>query len=148
MAGGKVSVMKQRNLVLILARDLADKLASAVFVVDEEGTLAYFNEAAGEILGKSFAEVGSMPMDEWAKAFRPQHVDGRELPPEELPLALALREQRPSHRQMKIEGMDGELRDISVTALPLFARSQDFVGACAIFWEESPATASQGGTQG
>jgi PAS domain S-box-containing protein len=140
--------MKQRNLVLILARDLADKLASAVFVVDEEGTLAYFNEAAGEILGKSFAELGSMPMDEWVNAFRPRDLDGRELPPEEVPIVIALRERRPVHRQVQIESMDGELRGISATALPLFARSQDFVGACAIFWEESPAASTDQGAQG
>ena len=140
--------MKQRNLVLILARDLADKLASAVFVVDEFGTLAFFNEAAGEILGKSFAEVGSLPLDEWVNAFRPKAADGKELPSNELPIVIALSERRPAHREMRIEGMDGELRDISVTALPLFARSQDLVGACAIFWEESPATATLGGAQG
>ena len=138
--------MKQRNLVLILARDLADKLASAVFVVDEDGALAYFNEAAGEILGKSFAEVGSMPLDEWVEAFRPKDRDGRDLPPKELPIVIALDERKPAHRDLRIEGMDGELRDISVTALPLFARSQDFVGACAIFWEESAnAATSRGG---
>lgn len=140
--------MKQRNLVLILARDLADKLASAVFVVDEEGELVYYNEAAGEILGKSFAELGSLPMDEWVNAFRPRDTDGRELPREEVPIVIALRERRPVHRQVQIESMDGEVRDISATALPLFARRQDFVGACAIFWEESAATRGQQGTQG
>lgn len=139
--------MKQRNLVLILARDLADKLASAVFVVDEEGTLAYFNEAAGEILGKSFAELGTMPMDEWVNTFRPKDRDGRELRPEEVPIVIALRERRPVHRQLQIEGMDGEWRDISATALPLFARSQDFVGACAIFWEEPPGRSPEDGSQ-
>lgn len=136
--------MKQRNLVLILARDLADKLASAVFVVDEDGTLAYFNEAAGEILGKSFAEIGTLPMDEWVKTFRPKDPTGRELPPEEIPVVIALRERRPVHRQVQVEGMDGQLREVAATALPLFARSQDLVGACAIFWEESAAASAEG----
>ncbi len=133
--------MKQRNLVLILARDLADKLASAVFVIDEDGALAYFNEAAGEILGRSFAEVGSMPMDQWVDAFRPKQATGEELPVEEIPIVMALRERKPVHRQLQIESLDGGRRNLSVTALPLFARSQDFVGACAIFWEESTAPA-------
>ena len=52
--------MRQRSLVLILARDLADKLASAAFVVDEEGRLVYFNERASQILGESFGEAGEM----------------------------------------------------------------------------------------
>ena len=141
-------MMKQRNLVLILTRDLADKLASAVFVVDEDGALAYFNEAAGEILGKSFAEVGTMSMDEWATAFWPKDPEGRDLPPEEVPLAVALREHRPSHREMHIEGMDGKVRGISVTALPLFARRDEFVGACAIFWEDSGVGGTAQGAQG
>ena len=135
--------MKQKNLVLILARDLADKLASAVFVTDEEGTLVYFNEAAGEILGKGFAEVGPMPIEEWARAFKPQEQQGRVLSAEELPLSVALREHKPSHSEMRIEGMDGEVRDIAVTAFPLFARSKDFVGACAVFWEHSATESPQ-----
>ena len=28
---------------------------------------------------------------------------------------------------------------IAVTAFPLFARANDFVGAVAIFWEENPS---------
>ena len=148
MTEGKVTVMKQRNLVLILARDLADKLASAVFVVDEDGTLVYFNEAAAEILGKSFAELGSLPRDEWVNTFRPKGRDGRELAPEDLPILIALTERRPAHREMQIEGMDGDLREISVTALPLFARTEDLVGACAIFWEESSVRSTEDGAHG
>jgi PAS domain-containing protein len=126
---------KQKSLVLILARDLADKLASAVFVVDHEGRLVYFNESAGEILGESFADAGEMPMSEWSRAFAPVDIDGRPLGPNELPLVVALQEQRPSHRTFRIEGMDGELRDVEVTALPLFARGNELAGAAAVFWE-------------
>jgi PAS domain S-box-containing protein len=127
--------MQQRNLVLILARDLADKLASAVFVVDDEGTLVYFNEAAAEILGKTFGEVGMLREEEWSKAFVPMEFDGRELDPEQLPLVVARQQRRPSHRAFMIRNMEGEERAIAVTALPLFARKDEFVGAAAIFWE-------------
>ncbi len=127
--------MQQRNLVLILARDLADKLASAVFVVDEEGTLVYFNEAAAEILGKTFGEVGMLREEEWSKAFLPMEFDGRELNADQLPLVVARRERRPSHRAFRIKNMEGQERAIAVTALPLFARKDEFVGAAGIFWE-------------
>jgi PAS domain S-box-containing protein len=127
--------MQQRNLVLILARDLADKLASAVFVVDDEGTLVYFNEAAAEILGKTFGEVGMLSEAEWSKAFVPMELDGRELDPEQLPLVVARQQRRPSHRAFMIRNMEGEERAIAVTALPLFARKDEFVGAAAVFWE-------------
>lgn len=42
----------QRNLVMILARDLTSRLATPAFVVDADGTLAYFNEAAEPVLGR------------------------------------------------------------------------------------------------
>jgi PAS domain S-box-containing protein len=137
--------VQQRNLVLILARDLADKLASAVFVVDEEGTLVYFNEAAAEILGRTFGEVGMLREQEWSQAFVPMEFDGRELTPDQLPLVVARRERRPSHRAFRIRNMEGEERSIAVTALPLFARKDEFVGAAGIFWEEH---ASESGREG
>ena len=50
-----------RSLVLILAKDLASRLATPVFVVDHEGSLLYFNEAAEPVLGVPYAETGEMP---------------------------------------------------------------------------------------
>jgi PAS domain-containing protein len=136
--------MQQRSLVLILARDLADKLASAMFVVDKEGTLVFFNERAEQILGRSFSDMGPMRLEEWAAAFAPVGLDGRKLSPDELALVVALREGRPSHHQLKVRGLDDEVRHIAVTALPLFARTDEFAGAAAFFWEVLPEEA-QGG---
>jgi PAS domain S-box-containing protein len=132
----------QMSLVLILARDLADKLASAVFVVDHEGSLVYFNESAEEILGQSFADVGQMRMEKWATAFDAMDADGRRLSPDELPLVTAIRDFKPSHRTFRIKGMDGALRDIAVTAMPLFAQPEEIVGAMALFWEHAPGSSA------
>lgn len=126
---------RQRNLVLILARDLADKLASAAFIVDQEGTLIYFNERCGEILGMPYAEAGTMPMDRWSRNFDPTDLDGHPLAPEELPLVRALTHKKPAHRTLRIRGADGKTRDIAITALPLFAHADECVGAVALFWE-------------
>ena len=46
----------QRNLVLILARDFASRLATAVFLVDPDDNLIYYNEAAEQMLGIPFVE--------------------------------------------------------------------------------------------
>jgi PAS domain-containing protein len=127
--------VQQQNLVVILARELADKLATAMFVVDHEGRLAYFNERAAEILGTTFASTGHMALEEWGSAFRPTHQDGRALEPDELPLVVALRDRRPDHRSFRITAADGTERHIAATAFPLFARADEFVGAAAIFWE-------------
>jgi len=133
----------QQNLVLILARELADKLASAMFLVDAEGRLVYFNERAADLLGEAFSSAGRMPLEDWSRAFKPLTPDGQPLQPGELPLVIAVAERVPAHRTLRIEGMDGTLRDLAVTAFPLFAHADEFVGAAAIFWEQPP---SQGGS--
>jgi PAS domain-containing protein len=128
--------MQPRNLVLILTSDLADKLATAMFVVDHEGTLLYFNERAADSLGRTFGDTGRLPADEWATMFDARHPDGRPMAPAELPLVRAITERQPSHLRFRITGTDGQERDIAVTAFPLFSHPDEFVGAAAIFWEE------------
>jgi len=130
----------QKNLVLILARDLADKLASAAFIVDDEGTLVYFNERCSEILDMTFAEAGPMPLEAWSKGFFPKDLEDRPLPPEDTPLVAALRHQKPHHMTLRIQSAAGKPRDIAVTALPLFAHADEFVGAMALFWEHEQAS--------
>jgi PAS domain-containing protein len=127
--------MPQKDLVLILTRDLADKLASAAFVVDGEGTLVYFNERCGEILGRTFAELGEMKMDEWSTKFSPTTMEGQPMQTEDLALVRAIIDHVPAHEKIRITGADGSSRAIAVTALPLFARRDEYVGAMAVFWE-------------
>jgi len=130
----------EHNLVLILARGLASSIATPMFLVDPEGTLVYFNEPAEGILGQSYAEAGELSSDEWGTMFYPEDPEtGEKIPREVLPLMIALAERRPAHRSMVITAQDGVRRGIALTAFPLFARTDEFVGAVAIFWEESGA---------
>ena len=46
------------SLPLILARELASNLATPMFLLNQDGMLVYFNDAAEQIIGKPFAEVG------------------------------------------------------------------------------------------
>lgn len=130
-----MSTSPHRNLVLILARDFASRLATAVFLVDTEGNLIYFNEAAERVLGQPYVEGRGMSAQGWSTAFRPVDEDGNPLPLEGMPLGRALVERVPSHRALRIVGADGVTRSIAVTAFPLFAHADEFVGAIAIFWE-------------
>jgi PAS domain-containing protein len=127
------------HLVLIMARDFASRLATAVFLVDPDGTLIYYNEGAERILGQPFVEGRPMPAQEWSTAFSPVDDDGAPLPLDELPLGIALRDRQPAHRDLRIVGGDGILREIEVTAIPLFAHADEFVGAVAVFWERAGA---------
>jgi PAS domain-containing protein len=122
-----------KPLELIEARSLISRLTTASFLVDSEGTLLYFNEPAAELLGISFEEAGAMKAGTWASSFDPRGPDGRELPADDLPLAIALNEGRPHFARMSITAADGGTHDIEVTALPIVAGSVQH-GALAIFW--------------
>ena len=138
--------MQQKDIVLILARDLAEHLSSAVFLVDHEGTLVYFNEGAAAILGKTFADAGEMRIEEWSSGFSPVDFNGQPIEPRRLPLVIALEEREPAHLAFRIKGADGMVRAIAVTAIPLFARQEDFVGAAAVFWEDTSGGHAGGGS--
>ena len=108
---------KQKNLVLILAREFASTLATPVFVADADGNLVFYNEPAEIVLGQPFAEAGEMSAEHWADIFR--------------------LERREAHAEFRLTGLDGVRRDISATALPLFARDDQLVGVVALFWEHA-----------
>lgn len=132
-----MSPLGQRSLVLILARDLATSLATPVFIVDEIGELVFYNEAAGRVLGRPFVEGESLPAEVWGRAWGQTDEEGNPLGPEEIPLWTAFTEQRPAHRHMIITGGDEVRRRLSITAFPLYARADEFVGALAVFWDTS-----------
>ena len=67
----------QRHLVLILARNFASRLATAVFLVDAEGRVIFFNEAAEELLATKFLEGHGMSAEEYTGLFRPTARGGR-----------------------------------------------------------------------
>lgn len=125
----------QRELEIILTRQLASYLATPAFIVDPEGTLLFYNDPAEALLGHRFDETGEMPALEWSTLFAPTDVDGVPLPPDELPLLIALRTRHPAHREFWITGLDGARRRLVVTALPLVGQAGRFLGAMALFWE-------------
>lgn len=129
----------QRNLILILARDFASRLATAVFLVDEEGTVIYFNEAAEGLLGTRFMEGRAMTAPDWSTRYQPCDVQGRPVSLEEMPLGVAIQRREPAHGALRIRGADGVTHRIEVTAFPLLAHTDECVGALAVFWESAEA---------
>jgi len=125
---------KPKDLVLILAREFASKLAFAVFIADAEGDLVYYNEPAERLLGRTFAEAGEIRAAEWASLFKTEELDGAPLPLERNPAGIALLERRPAHHDFAITALDGIRRTISVTAFPLLSSATTLVGVVAIFW--------------
>ena len=131
-----MTTRRYKHLALILARELASNLATPTMIADEEGVLVFYNEAAEGVVGRPFAEVGEMPVDEWTASFKPRSLNSEPLPAERRPARVALDERRPSHERFLITSADGVDRELAVTALPLFAHADEFVGVMVIFWRE------------
>jgi PAS domain-containing protein len=132
-----VAAVRHKHLVLILAREFASNLATPTLITDETGRLVFYNEAAEGVLGRSFSEVGEIPIDEWTAQFSPRSVEtGEPLPLERRPTGIALQERRAAHERMLITSVDGVEREDAVTAFPLFAHTDELVGTVTIFWRE------------
>jgi PAS domain S-box-containing protein len=131
-----VADQQAKHLVLILAREFASNLATPMLIIDAEGRLVFFNEAAERVVGGSFAEVGEMPLEEFAVSMAPRTENAEPFPPERRPTRVALDLRRAAHEEMWITGHDGVDRYVAVSAFPLFAHADEFIGVVAIFWLE------------
>jgi PAS domain-containing protein len=125
-----------RHIALILAKDLAANLATAMLIVDADGNLVFFNEPAERILGRPYAEA-QMSSEELARTFKPVDESGERILLDELPLAQAFRSGVPSQGHLRIEAVDGNTHDLEVVAVPLFAQADRLVGGLAVFWERA-----------
>ena len=97
----------QKPLELILARNLLTSISTPAFLVDAEGVLLFYNEAAGALLGIPFEEAGRMGPEEWGSRFGPFTSNAQPIPLEQLPLTIALREGRPAHSAFRIHSAPG-----------------------------------------
>jgi PAS domain-containing protein len=129
-----VAAVRQKHLVLILAREFASNLATPTLITDERGLVVYYNEAADGVFGRSFAEAGETPLEDWSTQYAPRSIETDEaLPLEQRPTGIAL-QQRAAHQRLRITSLDGAAREVEVTAFPLFAHADELVGTVTIFW--------------
>jgi PAS domain-containing protein len=126
---------RQPDLVLIVARSFATKLATPTLIADARGDLVYFNDAATEVIGRSYLDVGELPASRWQELFEPRTFDEEPLTVEQTPAGIALLERRPAHGSFAMHGLDGHEREITVTAFPLLSHPDEVVGVMAVFWE-------------
>lgn len=126
---------KHQPLLLILARNLVTNLAIPALLIDDDGRLAFFNEAAAMILGQRFEDVGRLRRDEWATRFGPFDKEGQPVATDSLPLAVALREGRPIQGRFRIRAHGERMIDIEATAVPMI-EPDHFEGAVVVFWPD------------
>jgi hypothetical protein len=124
-----------RTIPLILARELSANLATPMFLIDAQGMLAYYNEAAELMLGKTYAEVGAITANEFGTMLELADLDGTPIRRRDSPAGVAFIEREPSHRTLMATTLDGAREKFECTAYPLFGRGEEMHGVLTLFWK-------------
>jgi PAS domain-containing protein len=124
-----------KSLPLILARELAANLATPMFLTDERGMLVYWNDAAALLLCKPFAELGEVPVGDFAAALDLATPEGKAIRRRDSPGGVAFFQRRPSHQILLATMYDGTRRLVEATAYPLFGANGEMHGVINVFWE-------------
>jgi PAS domain-containing protein len=118
-------------LALILARNLVGSVTVPGFVTNADGDVIFYNDAAGELLGRRFEETGRLTREEWAE-IGPVDEQGNPLNTD-APLTKAIKQNRPSHERFRICTDERRIVMVETSALPLTA-ADGFHGAIVVFW--------------
>jgi PAS domain-containing protein len=124
-----------KAIQIILARQLASCVAMPILLVDDEGTLIFYNEPAEAILNQRFEETGEIPADEWNRLVTVADENRNPVVPEDRPMAVARLKRRPSSRRLWTRSGNSEWRHLQVTAFPLVGEHGRLLGVMSIFWE-------------
>jgi PAS domain-containing protein len=124
-----------KPLPLILARELASNLATPMFLIDARGVLVFYNDAAAQLIGKAFAELGEVPAEEFGAVLQLKTPEGEPLRRRDSPAGVSFFERRPAHRTVAATGYDGVPRLVHATAYPLFGSTGEMHGVVSVFWQ-------------
>jgi PAS domain-containing protein len=105
---------------MILARNFIAAIMTPAFIVDPDGLMTFFNEAAGQLIGRHFEETGRLTREEW-NAIGPVDEAGRPIPSDRMPMTVALRDGQPAYGRFRIKTDQGILMDVDTSAIPLMA---------------------------
>ena len=110
----------------LLCREVLEALPAAVYTIDAEGRITYFNQAAADLWGCR-PELGK---SEWCGSWRLYWPDGRPMRHDECPMAVALKEGRPIRGAEAVaERPDGKRVPFLAYPTPLRDRSGALTGA-------------------
>jgi hypothetical protein len=97
--------------------------------------LVFYNDAAELLLGKPFAELGTIDGLEFGSDLQMAELDGAPVRRRYSPAGIAFADRRPSHQQLLVTGYDGVRRAVESTAYPLLGAHDELHGVVAVFWE-------------
>ena len=129
-----MSASAQKPLELIQARNLLSSLSTPTFLVNREGDVIFYNDAAGAVLGQRYEETGTLSAHDWVCTFGPFDENGEPLlPVERQPLTAALRANRAGHAVHRIRSAAGADFEVEVCGVPIVG-ADGFQGAMVFFW--------------
>jgi PAS domain-containing protein len=123
---------EERPLELILARNLVSIISLPAVLIDADGRVVFYNDAAAQLIGEPFEEMGAMSREEWNARYGPVDEHGVALAADALPLAVAVREGRPAYAPLRVRAERG-LLEVEAGALPLLGPA-GYRGAMVFFW--------------
>jgi PAS domain S-box-containing protein len=107
-------------------RELLNALPAAIYTTDASGRITFYNQAASEMAGRE-PVLGS---DEWCVTWKLFTPDGKPLPHDQCPMAVALKEDRPIRDQEAVaERPDGKRVPFLPFPTPLHDASGKLIGA-------------------
>jgi PAS domain S-box-containing protein len=110
----------------LLCREVLEALPAAVYTIDAEGRITFFNEAAADLWGCR----PTLGTSEWCGSWRLYWPDGRPMRHDECPMAVAVKEGRPIHgAEAAAERPDGKRIPFLAYPRPLRDRSGALTGA-------------------
>jgi PAS domain S-box-containing protein len=125
-------------------RELVDALPVAIYTTDAAGRITYFNEAAAALWGHR-PELGK---DEWWGSWRLFWPDGRPLPHDQCPMAIALKERRPVRGEDAIaERPDGTRIPFLAYPTPIYDTAGAMIGAVNMLVDISNWKRAESGLQ-
>ena len=125
-------------------RELVNSLPAAVYTTDPSGRITYYNEAAASLWGCR-PDLGK---SEWCGSWKLFWPDGRVLPHDQCPMAIALKEQRPIRGVEAVaERPDGSRVPFLPFPTPIFNAARVFVGAVNMLVDMTERKRAEVGTQ-
>jgi PAS domain-containing protein len=110
-----------------------------MFLMDAEGTLVFYNDAAEQLIGRRFSELGEVPSEQFGEVLALSNADGSKLRRRDSPAGIAFFERRPAHLRLGATGYDGVRRVVEATAYPLFGTEGEMHGVVNVFWQVDDA---------
>lgn len=107
-------------------RQLVQNLQTPLYTTDVEGRITLYNKAAADLWGRE-PKIGQ---DMWCGSYKAFDTDGAELPLEQYPMAICLKEKRPVYgREILVMRADGSFRNVAPYPQPIFDDAGNMIGA-------------------